>query len=157
MYCLSYTSYIYSIAAALRLTASILGLPLARTVHQSSGLNIHANQLTCPPQTTFSLTSKVLSLCFCSYHLQANVLQAGKTSCTSRFCPTCMYAQSMSHMHQHYAMQNGFHKCLLNSAKPNHTGQYDLHIHQILLRIGNLHVLCYLLISAKRPRHCRER
>ena len=51
-----------------------------------------------------------VSLCFCSCHLQANVLQVGKTSCTSWFGPGWIHAQIMSHMHQHHAMQNVFNK-----------------------------------------------
>ena len=105
-------THIAPIHAALRQTAAMLCLPLARTVHQASGLNFdfHANQPTQPPQTTFSLTLKVLLLRCSSYCLQTNVLQAGKSLCTSQLNHAYMPTQAMSHMCKHCAMQIYFNK-----------------------------------------------
>ena len=105
-------SHIAPIHAALRHAAAMLCLPLARTVHQASGLNFnfHANQPTQPPQTTFFLTSKVLLLRRCSCCLQTNLLQAGKSLCTSELNHAYMPTQVMSPMCKNCAMQIHFNK-----------------------------------------------
>ena len=175
----------------------MLCLPLARTLHQASGLNFHFhdNQPTQSPRTTFSFTSKVLLLHCCSCHLQANVLQAGRTLCTSQLSHAYIPTQAISHTCQHCAMQNCSNKwndtstqhaiaicinqpmqlphaylprlpqwcssdnlnwnCSRCSAKSNYSSQYDSHMHQNLLRIDNLRMLWYLMMSVKRPRYCR--
>ena len=73
------TNHIIPVHAALRQAASMLCLPLAQTVHRTSGLNFHfhANQPTQSPCTAFFFTVKVPLLQNSSCHMQANGLQSG--------------------------------------------------------------------------------
>ena len=88
----------------------MLYLPLARTVHQASGLNfhLHVNQPTQSLKPTFSFTLKVFLLHNGACHMQASMPQTGKTLCMSQPSHAGIPTPEMSHMYQYYAIQNHF-------------------------------------------------